>query len=131
MKKHIVVLFVFTSFLMACSGYGEKLEFQATDVYFKDGIEKAEATKLGEYLISSKFADGRRKSVQLTKNKESDRYNFRMVTTEKAAKDSTYNFIFKLMARNISDSVFNGKPVDFHVCDDGFETIKILSYDKQ
>lgn len=128
MKKIFTILALVTLF-MSCSNYGEKLEFDGTEVYYTKGIEKAEATKLGQYLISSKFADGRKKSVQLTKDEETNRYNFRMVTAEKAAKDSTYNFIFKLMARQISDSVFDGKPVDFHVCDNTFNTLKVLSYD--
>lgn len=128
MKKIFTILALVTLF-MSCSNYGEKLEFDGTEVYYTKGIEKAEATKLGQYLISSKFADGRKKSVQLTKDEETNRYNFRMVTAEKAAKDSTYNFIFKLMARQISDSVFAGKPVDFHVCDNTFNTLKVLSYD--
>ena len=81
---------------------------------------------MGAYLISSKFADGNSKSVQLTKDEESNHYAFRMVTTPKAAKDSTYNFLFKLMASQISDSVFNGSPVDFHVCDNRFKTLKVL-----
>ncbi len=129
MKKQLIFFLITAALIIACSGYGEKLEFDGTEVYYTKGIEKAEATKLGQYLISSKFADGRKKSVQLSKDEKTNRYNFRMVTEEKAAKDSTYNFIFKLMARQISDSVFAGKPVDFHLCDNTFNTLKVLSYD--
>ena len=130
MKRILTILAIVTLF-MSCSNYGEKLEFDGTEVYYTKGIEKAEATKLGQYLISSKFADGRKKSVQLAKDEKTNRYSFRMVTAEKAAKDSTYNFIFKLMARQISDSVFVGKPVDFHVCDNTFNTLKVLTYDSK
>lgn len=128
MKKffHYVILMLF---IIACNSYGEKLTFKGTDVYYTESISKDEAEKLGNYLVSSKFADGKEKSVQITKDETSGNFVFRMVTKPEAAKDSTYNFIFKFMAMQLSDSVFNKAKVDFHVCDNTFKTLKVISYE--
>jgi len=123
-----ILLITIIGLIISCSGYGKKLQFSKTEVYYTSVITKDEAQKLGEYLVSSGFADGNGKSVQLTKNKSNKNYVFRMVTSKKAMKDSTYDFIFQLMAKQLSDSVFNGNPVDFHVCDDTFKTVKELNF---
>jgi hypothetical protein len=129
--KILIILLATTALITSCTGYGDKLEFDKTEVYYTNGVTKVEAQNLGKYLISSGFSDGNAKSVQLSRNKENNRYQFRMVTNEKAQKDSTYDFIFQLMAGQISDSVFNGKPVDFHICDNTFKTVKEIKFKKR
>jgi len=126
--KFLIILLASTALLIACNGYGKKLTFSKTDVYYTNGVSKLEVQKLGKYLTRSGFADGNAKSVQLSKNKENNHYQFRMVTNEKGLKDSSYNFIFQVMAMQISDSVFNGKPVDFHICDNTFKTVREIKF---
>ena len=120
--KTVLVLFAITLFL-SCTGYGEKLVFNGTEVYYLDGIEKGEAENLGNFLVRSEFADGRTKSVQLTKN---GNYVFRMVTNKDAQEKKQYEILFKVLASQISDSVFSGKPVDFDICTNTFESVKYL-----
>lgn len=128
--KSLKILFILfcTVLIFACSGYGKKLEYNKTEVYYTANIEKLEAEKLGEFLVSSGFAGENKKSVQLSKNEESGNYQFRMVTTEEAANSESYQTIFKMFAKQISDSVFNKKPVDFHVCNNTFETLKVIPF---
>nr|WP_298988881.1 hypothetical protein [uncultured Polaribacter sp.] len=126
-KKIILICFSLT--IVACSGYGKKLEYNKTEVYYTSNVKKSEAEKLGEFLVSSGFAGENEKSVQLSKNEESGNYQFRMVTTEKAANSESYQTIFKMFAKQISDSVFNKKPVDFHVCNNTFETLKVIPFE--
>jgi len=116
--------------LTSCSGYGKKLNFSKTEVYYTNGISKLEAQNLGKYLVSSGFADDKDKSVQLSKNKTDGNYVFRMVTVKEAINNKMYEAIFKLMAKQISDSVFNGKPVDFDICDNTFKTLKKFKFKK-
>ena len=123
-----LILICFSLAIVACSGYGKKLEYNKTEVYYTANIEKLEAEKLGEFLVSSGFAGENEKSVQLSKNEESGNYQFRMVTTEEAANSESYQTIFKMFAKQISDSVFNKKPVDFHVCNNTFETLKVIPF---
>ena len=125
--KNTLILLSITLFI-SCSGYGDKEEFNGTEVYYKGEITKAEATKLGNYLVSSEFADGRAKSVQLVKNEENGNFVFRMVTNEKAQKEKTYEILFKALAMQISDSVFSGEPVDFDICNNTFESVKYIPF---
>jgi hypothetical protein len=125
--KHIA-LFISLSILIGCSGYGKKLDYNGTEVYYTSQVEKLDAEKLGDYLVKSKFADGGEKSIQLTKDKKTKTFVFRMVTTKEAAESKMYETVFKLFAKTISDSVFNKQPVDFHVCDNTFNTLKIITF---
>ena len=126
-KKIILICFSLT--IVACSGYGKKLEYNKTEVYYTSNVKKSEAEKLGEFLVSSGFAGENEKSVQLSKNEETGNYQFRMVTTVEAANSESYQTIFKMFAKQISDSVFNKKPVDFHVCNNTFETLKVIPFE--
>ena len=126
MKKQLInsTFIAFLILLTACSGYGKKLEYNDTEVYYTSEVTQQEAEDLGEYLVRSKFANGKSKSVQITKDKETNHYVFRMVTTPEAAENKMYEALFKAVAIQISDSVFNKNPVDFHVCNNTFKTLK-------
>jgi hypothetical protein len=124
--KKLFFLCIATQMLLSCSNYGDKLEFNATEVYYKDGVTEAEATQLGNYLVTSEFADGTTKSVQFVRNKESQNLTFRMVMLEEAAKDATNDVMFKLFARELSNEF--KQPVDFEACDNTFKTLKTFYY---
>ncbi len=130
MKKHFktLVFLSLTLLFLACSGYGKKLDYKSTEVYYTSKVKKADAEKLGDYLLSSKFADGGEKSVQLTKDEKTNTFVFRMVTTKEAAESKMYEAVFKIFAKTISDSVFNKQPVDFHVCNNTFKTLKVIAF---
>lgn len=130
-NRILIILVIFCSLLIACNSYGKKEEFYGTEVYYTKSVDKEDVKRLGEFLVRSKFADGKTKSVQLTKNEDNGNYIFRMVTNEKVQKENTYDFLFKALAVQISDSVFSGKPVDFDVCDNRFKTIKTLSFQSE
>ena len=116
---------------VSCTGYGEKLEYDGTEVYFTHLIEKQEAEKLGAFLVRSKFTDGNKKSVQLTKSEDTNNYIFRMVAKKETAESDQYDVIFKIMAMQISDSVLNKAPVDFDICDNRFKTLKTISFESR
>ncbi|WP_347175495.1 hypothetical protein [Polaribacter uvawellassae] len=130
MKKHLktLVFLSLTLLFLACSGYGKKLDYNGTEVYYTSKVDKTDAEKLGDYLIRSKFADGGEKSIQLTKDEKTNNFVFRMVTTKEASESKMYETVFELFAKTISDSVFNKLPVDFHVCDNTFNTLKVISF---
>lgn len=127
----IVIIVLVSSIFVNCSGYGEKLQYGKTEVYFTSKVEKKEAEKLGDFLVSSGFAGENEKSVQLSKNDKNGNYEFRMVTTKEAAESDSYEAIFKVYAKQISDSVFQQKPVDFHVCDNTFNTLKVIAFENE
>ncbi|GAB5524455.1 MAG: hypothetical protein Roseis2KO_23270 [Roseivirga sp.] len=104
-------------------GYGEKLEFNGTDVYYTEEVTEADAQKLGEYLVSSEFADGNDKSVQLSKRDSV--YLFRMVVMDGVTQDSTNDITFMAMAWTLSANVFDKAPVELEACDNTFETLRV------
>lgn len=117
------VAFLLLLGLSGCNaqGYGDKVEYDGTEVYFLgDGVTQADADRLGAYLKSAGFTDGNRKSVQL--QRAGDAWQFRMVTSDEAAKDPAFQAIAKLECLNLSGHVFDGAPVEFHICDDSLET---------
>ncbi|KYG71450.1 hypothetical protein EV198_3326 [Roseivirga ehrenbergii] len=117
-----LVIAVITYFVFSSSGYGEKLEFNGTDVYYTDLVTEADAQRLGEYLVDSEFADGNGKSVQLTKRDST--YLFRMVVIDGVTEDSTKDISFKALAMLISMQVFDGAPVELEACSNTFETLR-------
>ncbi|RCS26325.1 hypothetical protein DUT90_11175 [Polaribacter sp. WD7] len=123
--KYVFVL-LFSVLILSCIGYGDRLKYDKTDVYYTMKVEKTDAEKLGNYLVSSGFTDGKEKSVQLSKNDENGNYQFKMVTSKEATDSKSYEVIFRLYAQQISDSVFNKQPVEFHICDNTFNTLKVI-----
>ena len=124
--KKLLFFLIATQLLLSCSNYGDKLVFNATEVYYKDGVTEAEATQLGNYLVTSEFADGNTKSVQFVRNKESQNLTFRMVMLDEVANDATNDVMFKLFARELSNEF--KQPVDFEACDNTFKTLKTFYY---
>ncbi|MBN9294450.1 MAG: hypothetical protein J0G96_10770 [Flavobacteriia bacterium] len=122
MKKLLCLLAV--AMLVSCSNYGDKLEFDGTEIFYTDGATKEQAEKLGNYLQKEGFTDGTKKSVQLVVDKKSGKLTFRMVTSKETAKDEQYNMIFESFSRNISKEF--GMPVNFQLCDELFNTIRTI-----
>lgn len=124
MKLLATMVALFVAYLVFFTdGYGEKLEFNGTDVYYTEGVTEADAQKLGEYLITSEFADGGEKSVQLSKRDSV--YLFRMVVMDGVTKDSTNDITFMAMAWTLSANVFDSAPVELEACDNTFETLRV------
>lgn len=118
----LVVAFV-AFVIYSMEGYGEKLEFNGTDVYYTELVTEAEARKLGEYLVEAEFANGGEKSVQLSKRDSV--YLFRMVVIDGVVEDSTNDITFKTMVWALSSSVFDNAPLELEACDDTFETLRV------
>ncbi|MCE7996729.1 MAG: hypothetical protein HEP71_32515 [Roseivirga sp.] len=116
-----VVIIGYLAFFI--DGYGKKIEFNGTDVYYTELVSEAEAQKLGTYLVSSEFADGNEKSVQLSKRDSV--YLFRMVVMDGVTKDSTNDITFMAMAWTLSANVFDNAPVELEACDNTFETLRV------
>lgn len=127
MRKFLILSI--TLLFISCSNYGEKITFNGTDVYYKDGATKEEAEKLGNYLVESGFSNkDKKKSVQLIRDSDSNNLIFRMVVGQGVADDSSNDFIFKTFATNLS-KLFDNQPIDVHLCSNTFETQKIYEFE--
>lgn len=121
--KNLIYTFAIAIFtLTSCSNYGEKIEVDGTEVYYKNGVSKEQAEKLGNFLKSEGFTDGSKKSVQFVKDEKSKNLAFKMVTDESFINDSANLFIFESTVRNLTNEF--GQPVDLQLCDNTFKPLK-------
>jgi len=111
--------------LFACSNYGDKVSKENLEVYYKDGATKEEAQKTLDKLYNKE--DKEKKSLQLSKS--GDTINFKMVIDEKKMKDLSDDDIF-LMSHYLSDTVYNGAPVNIIFADNKFVTIRTVAFRK-
>ncbi|MGI9036260.1 MAG: hypothetical protein ACR2GD_09510 [Pyrinomonadaceae bacterium] len=107
------------------SEFGTKLMFNGTEMYYTKNVTEAEARKLGNYMISVGFSNGQGKSVQL--DKSGSTYQFRMVVIPEMQNNEQYLNVMKTAAAEISRNVFNNAPVEVHVCDNRFKTLRVIT----
>jgi hypothetical protein len=123
--KHIRLIipaFLLMLAFWGCKNLGKEKIFNGVQLYHAEGVSDTLANSLGNYLISSQFADGRAKTVQITKT--GDTYHFRFVVKDGAEKDSSISQSTKYFASLLSADVFNGAPVRVEMCDNLMNTLK-------
>ncbi len=57
---------------VACSNYGEKLEFNEGQLYYTENVSSEDAQKLGEYLVKVGFFDGNPKNAWQPRSDDED-----------------------------------------------------------
>ena len=125
-----MLLIVFLAFVI-CRNYGERLEFNKGEIYYKSPITDSEAKKLGEYLIEKGFFDGNPKSLQLVKQDE--KYKIRFVIKEEMRERKNILNSLEQISALTSSAVFDDSPVEVDICDNRFNTvseIKGIKYGK-
>lgn len=121
--------FLAATFLLAVvlgGCYGDKLEVNGGEVYYKEGASEADAQKLGDFLNEIGYFNGEEKSVQL--QKEGNRFIFRAVIQEEYMDDPKIASAFEIIGAQISKLVFDGAPVDVHLTDEYLETKKTVPF---
>ncbi len=104
--------------------WGTELTFKNGQLFYVPPVTEAEAKRLGEYLVNNVFFDGDKKSVQIKRKDKT--YQFRMVVKKGIEQDQHYIDIFRLFGSELSENVFKGEKVDFELCDDNFNTIRVV-----
>ena len=105
-------------------GYGERLEFNGGELYYTESVTEAEAEKLGDYFVKIAFFDGEEKSVQF--DKEGDALQVRLVILPDFQDSAEVRKDLEGIAAETSRSLFDGNPVEVHICDDQFETVHVV-----
>ena len=126
MIKHFnhLLLVLSTLFIVACGDLGTEKNYNGTQLFYTSDITDAEADMVSEYLVSSGFADGQEKTVQLAKT--GGTYEFKMVVKKGLEQDQEYATLFKNFAAEMSKNVFDGAQVDLHACDENLETLRVF-----
>jgi ribosomal protein S16 len=109
-------------------GFGQKVEFGTSEVYYKPPVTEAEAREVGVFLSGVGFFDPP-KTVQVLK--QSKMYEVRFVLKEGAEANPEIVTEFTNMAGRLSRNVFGDAEVEVQLCDDRFKTIitKVTSKD--
>jgi len=102
--------------------FGEKIEVDGTEIFYKGGVTQADAQRLGDKLKAMEFVDGNRKSVQLLKR--DDAWEFRMAVS-KSGDSETIRKQMKHYCLELS-SAFGGDPVEVHICNSKLESKSIV-----
>ena len=130
MKPIILSLLIAVS-LAACTNYGKKVKTGNIEVYYKDGVTQEQAKKISslfnEAVQSTNPGSKNRKSFQVSK--PSDSVLLKMVV-DKSKLDQVGDETFYAISQMVSDSVFNGRPVNLMLTDDHFKPIRTLAFKK-
>ncbi|MBP1924788.1 hypothetical protein J2Z76_000641 [Sedimentibacter acidaminivorans] len=107
--------------------YGTKLTFgENNELYYTENVTVEEAQVLGDYLVKQDFFadDGNLRSIQL--NKAGNTYEVRIIIKKGLEEDQSVIDSMEFLATDLSINVFNNKDIDIHLCDDNFETLRVV-----
>lgn len=126
--KKLALIFLVALILSSCNNYGTKIEYGQGELYYTANVTELEARNLGKYLNDvGMFPKGKEVSYQLDKSGEN--YIVKMpISDEKYVNDAAYLTDIQIVGGLMSKDVFTNKPVDFWLCDDGFNTLKVVPF---
>jgi len=119
--------FTFLSFLRAHKDtipFGRMLQFKSGQLLYTKSVSKAEAMKLGDYLVVEGIFDDNPKTAQI--GKTGDKYELRLVVQDTFSDSLEYKIIFQMLGSKVSREVFDNAPLDIHLCNDKLETLEVL-----
>ena len=120
----VALVFFFVNAESRYQALGNRLLFNGGELYHTSAVTRSEAERLGNHLVRTGFYDGDRKTAQL--HREGRWYQFRLVVKKGIEHDLQYNALLKLFIEELSREVFNGQPVEIHLCDDRLKTIRTI-----
>ena len=139
-KITAVVLILLTVVLlgMGCSSkppaqWGKVLKYgNGGSLFYTSDVTEEEARRLRDYLLKIKTFQDEPPIVQLAR--KGDVYQVRMVADKEVIEKELPPEVMGpveaagQLAEDISEEVFNGAKVEWHLCDDKLKTLRIGSY---
>ena len=122
--KLLPLLSLIMVFAASCSNYGTRVKINdKIEVYYKgDGVNEADATKVGKCIDTTFKSATNNKTLQVTK--DSGQYVVRMVVDKEKVKDNALDVSFMAMQFLIESQVFTGSKVKLVLTDEYFKDIK-------
>jgi len=107
-------------------GFGQDLVFNNGHVFYLPPVTESEAKRLGTFLVANNVFNGDDKAVQI--RKIGNTYQYRMVLKEGIAPDLAVKLLRPQIhfRRSMSTEVFNNAPVEEHLCDNAFNTLRVI-----
>ena len=136
--RDVLILLAVVLLAAGCSSrtprrWGKVLKYKGGSLFYTSRVTEEEARRLGDYLLKvGFFKDDEPCISQLTK--EGGVYQFRMVVDkeviEKKPAPETMGpvEVAGLLAQYMSERLFNGAKVEWHLCDDKLKTLRVGSY---
>jgi DNA-directed RNA polymerase subunit RPC12/RpoP len=103
---------------------GTRLDFGNGCIYYTASVPVEDARRLGNYLVARGFFAGN--SVTLQLNKFGNEYQVRDIVKKGIDRDEAQVKQLKSLCREISFHVFGGQHVEMHLCDDSYNTIRVV-----
>lgn len=119
-------------------GFGEddslvKLTFDYLELFYKAPVTETEANRLGRFLVDSGWDDMAggdwigHQQVKIAKSGDTYEYFQLLPTTLKPGAKQDYDNAVKELSESISINVFDHAPVNIHICDGNFQTIRVVN----
>jgi hypothetical protein len=130
MKKGIFIwgLLLFTcSVLSSCKNYGTEKTINGVQYFYTSNVTESELDKLADVLKDFGLEvtdEDEGKTIQL--NRTGNTYEIRAVIKKGLEMDNEYCDAIKTFAKYISSTIFDGANVEFHLCDEHLETIRVI-----
>lgn len=110
--------------LTGATNYGMRLKVNQADLYYTTAVSKEDAQRLRDVLVESKICGDTPISMQITKSGKM--LQFRFVVKPGADKDESQIPTVQAMGAMLSSVVFGGAPLEIHLCDDHFKTLRVV-----
>ncbi len=120
----LFTVFLFVSETGRGADFGTRLQFNKAELYYTPSIQKEDAEKLGDYLVSTGFFGDKEISAQITRDK--GEVQFRFVVNKGMENDPKYVQTVRMFVSMLAQSRFPSEKVVAHLCDDQFKTLKNL-----
>jgi hypothetical protein len=96
-----------------CGKFGKRFSFNAAELFVTTGVTEDQAIRLGTYLMNKRFFNDNPKLGQL--NRTADGFELRLQVKNESDPGSRKDF--QRMARDLSQDVFGGVPVEVCSCE--------------
>ena len=109
----------------AGNGLGTELTFNGGKLFYKPPVTAVEANRLGNFLVSNNVFNGEDKAFKIRKS--GNTYEYRMVLKEGISPDLAVTLLGSPhddFIRTMSRDVFSDAPIDVHLCDKSFKTLR-------
>ncbi|MGB4930521.1 MAG: hypothetical protein WBP43_11140 [Chitinophagales bacterium] len=129
--KNLLLLTLCVSILSACStksnDYGTKLDIGGDQLFYKPPVTEANALEVGNFLKSYQYFKGSGSAVQVLKETN---YVVRFATRPGTETDNELIKGYIFIQLDMSNTTFDGQPVDIELCDSILQTKKRINFDE-
>jgi hypothetical protein len=110
--------------LAGAVNHGTLLKVNQSDLYYTSSISKQDAERMRDVLVQSRICGDKQISMQITKSGKT--LQFRFVVQPGVDKDESGIPTVQALGAMLSSVVFGGAPLEVHLCDDHFQTLRVV-----